>query len=514
MKFTKKIFASVLSLALSANAFILPLPIAQAAPADDGLVDGLYYGISENDLPGWHGAWADWRLGPLTVNYPGTVEFSIDSASRFEENRKDDDEVIVFACPPTKDGKEPILRVPVDIEMEKGDIYTFAFDLYVDPGDGGATNSVQVYMDNTTAGVRSPYFEITRDNDFSIHNNFISDYGPGGTWYASKFDCNSYTAWDTKFVRYEIIIDTEDEEYGGEQTVEMNIRSNKYPSAKQHFKGTYYQVDHDNGDAKLAGTVEKINRVSMKLISRPMNNKALPEPIYFAVDNIRSSVYHDSKAGKDAVYAKAEKGECQTKTFTTMPGGIATAVSDMGENETITFDVPSNEIAVAYRDITLNGATMNIAGYETSAYVYADVLVPEGESASDYYITLASMPQKVDDDTGNAVGVSLDGYYKTPGIMQRVEIPLSAFTGTDAVKLQNGGAQYDKAAELMFFAGIGVARKSGTGSIEIGDMYIVGNVDGPTNLTDVEVVSGKVTLNWTPSKNTMTEYEIYRDEEL
>ena len=32
MKFTKKIFASVLSLALSANAFILPLPIAQAAP--------------------------------------------------------------------------------------------------------------------------------------------------------------------------------------------------------------------------------------------------------------------------------------------------------------------------------------------------------------------------------------------------------------------------------------------------------------------------------------------------
>ena len=510
MKHLKKICTSVLSLALSANTFILPSPMAQAASAEDNLIDGIYYGISENDLPGWYGAWADWKMGPITINYSGASEFSIDRASRFDKNRKDDDEVLVFTSPATKDGKTQTIKLPVNTELEKGDIYTFAFDAYVEASE--ASNHIRVAMNNTTAGISGSYAEVTSNNVSAIADNFIRDFGPGNTYFAGGFDVSAYNKWDTKFVRYEVIIDTEDEEYGGEQTVEINIRSKNYSGSKQHFKGTYYQVDHDNGNAKLDSTVEKINQVNVSFSSNPSSTPTMP--IYFALDNIRSSVYHDSKASRDAMFLKTEKGEYPTKTFTTLPDGGAAAVSSIGENETIAFDVPDGETAVAYRDITQDGATMNIASHEASSYVYADVLVPEGESADDYYITLASMPQKIDGNTGNAVGVSLGKYYTTPGQMQRVEIPVSEFTGADSAELPNGGAQYDSDAELMFLAGIGVARKSGSGSIEIGDMYIVGDVKAPTNLTDVEVVSGKVTLNWTPSKNTMTEYEIYRGDEL
>ena len=510
MKYLKKICTSVLSLALLATTFILPTPIAQAAPAEDNLIDGIYYGISEKDLPDWHGAWADWQMGPILVNYPEYTGFSIDRASRFDKNRKGDDEVAVFTLPATKDGKNQNIRIPVDKELEKGDIYTFSIDVCIDASE--ALNNIQISMNNTTAGVSGSWAEVTKDNTSANAPSLVRDFGPGNTYFAGNFDVGVYDQWDTGFVRYEVILDTEDEEYGGEQTLEVNIRSKNYSAAKRHFKGIYHQLDHDNGDAKLDGTVEKINRVNVELASNP--SVAPTMPIYFAFDNIRSSVYRDSAASRDAMFLKTEKGECSTKTFTTLPDGSATAESSIGENETIEFNVPDGETAVAYRDITQDGATMNIASHETSSYVYADVLVPEGESANDYYITLASMPQKADDNTGNAVGVSLGKYYTTPGQMQRVEIPLSEFTGADSVELSNGGAKFDRDAELMFLAGIGVARKSGSGSIEIGDMYIVGDVKAPTNLTDVEVVSGKVTLNWTPSVNTMTEYEIYRDDKL
>lgn len=510
MKHLNKICTLALPLALLGNTFVLPSTMAQAAPAEENLIDGIYYGISEKDLPGWHGAWSDWQMGPITIAYPGMTEFSIERASRFDKNRKDDDEAAVFTLSATKDGKNQNITIPVNKNLEKGDIYTFSIDLCVDASE--ALNNVQIAMDNTTAGVSGLWAEVTKDNTSEKAPSIVRDFGPGNTYFAGNFDVGAYNQWDSGFVRYEVIIDTEDEEYGGEQTLEVNIRSKNYSVSKQHFKGVYHQIDHDNGDAKPEGTVEKINRVKVGLASNPSTAPSMP--IYFAFDNIRSSVYHDSKASRDAMFLKTEKGEYPTKTFSTLPGGSAAAVSSIGENETVTFDVPDGETAVAYRDITKDGATMNIASHEASSYVYADVLVPEGESADNYYITLASMPQKVDNNTGNAVGVSLGKYYTTPGQMQRVEIPVSEFTGADSAELPNGGAKYDRDAELMFLAGIGVARKSGSGSIEIGDMYIVGDVKAPTNLTDVDVVSGRVTLNWTPSVNTMKEYEIYRGDEL
>ncbi len=510
MKHLKKICTSVLSLALLINTFILPSPTAQAAPAEDNLIDGIYYGISKKDLPGSYGPWFDCNLGPIIFNYPSATEFSIEPASRFDSNKKNDDEAVLFTLSATKDSKNQHIKLPVNKKLEKGDIYTFSVDLYVDASE--ALNNIQISMSNTTAGVSGSWAEVTKDNTSANAPSLVRDFGPGNTYFAGDFDSGAYNKWDTGFVRYEAIIDTEDEEYGGEQTVEVNIRSKNYSASKQHFKGTYYQIDRDNGNVKLDGTVEEINLVDIMFQSNPSATPTMP--IYFAVDNIRSSVYHDSKASRDAMFLKTETGEYPTKTFTTLPDGSATAVSSIGENETVAFDVPDGETAVAYRDITQDGATMNIASHEASSYVYADVLVPEGESADDYYITLASMPQKADNNTGNAVGVSLGKYYTTPGQMQRVEIPVSEFTGADSAELSNGGAQYDRDAELMFLAGIGVARKSGSGSIEIGDMYIVGDVKAPANLTDAEVVSGKVTLNWTPSVNTMTEYEIYRGDEL
>lgn len=511
MKFPKKIFTSVLSFALLANTFIMPASTVQAAPADDGLIDGVYYGVSSSDIPGWHGAWGDWKLGPLTINY-SQAQFSIRNAAELDKSKQDGDEAVVFTCPATTDNKAMYFKLPVNAEMEKGDIYTFSADLYVDIGAGGATtNIIEAGLTTTTSGVSGLKAQYIDNGEKRNSGNVFRDFGSGAICFASSSDWHSWADFAKKFVRYEIIVDTEDEEYNGQQTIEVNIRNTDYPAKKQHFKALYNQVDANNSNAVLSGTVDKINEIIIKMNSNP--SKLPDAPIVFAFDNVRSSVYHGAKGERDALLLKAKNGECTTKTFTTMPNGTATAASAVSDTETITFNVPENETAVAYRDVTRNGATMNLKSYQDSAYVYADVLVPEGESASDYYITLASMPQKVNDNVGNAVGIPLSNYYTTPGEMQRVEIPLSEFVA-NGVELCNGGAEYDKNAELIFLSGIGVARKTGEGAIEIGDMYIVCDVEAPTDLIDVDVRSGQVTLNWTPSPNTMTEYEIYRDGEL
>ena len=510
MKFPKKIFTSVLSFALLANTFILPAHTVQAAPADDGLIDGLYYGVSARDLPGWHGPWANWSLGPLTVSTTDKLETSVQDASLYDESKQAGDEALVFTCSQVRDGKNFSIALPVNKTMEKGDIYTFSADIYVDIGDGGANNNIDSYIKTTTAGVSGSTAQYVSNGKVTNSGNIFRDFGKGAICFANS-DWHSWMDFAKKFVRYEIIVDTEDEEYNGQQTIEVNIRHSGYPAQKQHFKALYNQVDTGNDNALLPGTVEQINSISFRMESNP--TKVLDMPIVFAFDNIRSSVYHGGKGERDALLLKALNGECETKTFTTKPNGTATAVSTAGEKETITFNVPENETAVAYRDITVDGATMNLKSYKDRAYVYADVLVPDGESADDYYITLASMPQKVNDNVGNAVGVPLSDYYTTPGKMQRVEIPLSEFAD-NGVELCNGGAEYEKNAELIFLSGIGVARKTGEGAIQVGDMYIVSDVEAPTDLIDADVRSGQVTLNWTASKNTMTEYEIYRGDEL
>lgn len=511
MKLSKKLFTSLISLILSANTVILPVPAVQAALAAEGLIEGTYYGVSKSDFPTSHSPYSTWKLGPLKAQYSSGITPSVESAAKYAESKDEEDEALVFNYNAGSKGGEVYTTVPVDLEMEKGDIYTFAFDMYTDPGAGDATSSVQIGMSTTTASTSGNYAEYTAGSFSKKSRSPVRDFGPGGTWYANDYDCGSYVPWDTKFVRYEIIIDTEDEEYDGRQTIEINVRSDKYNAKKRHFKAEYYQVD--DGGTVLRDTVDMINSMELKLTSSPKNGTTSSD-ILFVLDNFRYSVYHRGKAAKDAIYLKAEKGKYSSKVFSTVSGGGASATITKNDNEEIAFDVPAGEAAVAYRDITAEGATMNIAGKEASTYVYADILLPEGENASDYYIALASMPHKADNDTGNARGVSLSGYYTTPGQMQRVEIPISEIIGSDSVIFANGGAAYEEDAQLMFLAGVGIARKSGTGSIEVGDIYIVGDVEPPSSLKDVEVVSGRIKLNWVPSKNTITEYELYRNDTL
>lgn len=508
MKFSKKIFASVLSFALLANTFILPMTSVQATPLEDGLIEGLYYGVKAEDMPGQTWGWSEFNCGPLKMYYY-SGEVAVEDASNLDESKAESDKAIVFNCPQTKDGKQLMIKVPVDKEVEKGDIYTFACDIYMDTGDGNGGYDVQMGINNTTGNVTGENAQYVSNGVAGTGTRVIRDYGKGGAELGHSNNWKGFVPFKKEFVRYEIVIDTEDEEYDGQQTIEVNVRCNEY-TGKTYYKGLYNQVD--GGGNPLPGTIDKVNYAVIQLETSAKSTPTLP--VKLAIDNIRSSVYHAGKGGRDALLLKAENGECETKTFTTYPRGSAQIESSVGaESETITFNVPEKETAVAYRDITVNGATMNLESYKESAYVYADVCIPEGESANDYYITLASKHLEIDGSKDNAVAIPLGKYYSTPGEMKKVQIPLSEFA-ENGVPLSNRGAEYDKNAAFMFVSGIGVGRNSGEGSIEIGDMYIICDVEPPTDLVDVDVRSGQITLNWTASKNTMTEYEVYRNGEL
>lgn len=298
MKFPKKIFTSVLSFALLANTFIVPAHTVQAAPADDGLVEGMYYGVSSRDIPGWHGAWADWKLGPVTVNMTGNVDFSVSDASNYDADKKTGDEAIVFTTATVKDGKAIALNVPQALELQKGDIYTFSMDMYIDIGAGGATNYLELSVNTSTGDATGGTAQYINSGETRNSGTVVRDFGAGATCFGGSQNWHSWYDFAKEFVRYEVIIDTEDEDYNGQQTIEVNIRNTDYPKEKQHFKALYNQVDTNNSNAVLDAPIDKINQVSLRVSSNP--DKVLDAPIVVAFDNIRSSVYHASKGERDA----------------------------------------------------------------------------------------------------------------------------------------------------------------------------------------------------------------------
>lgn len=369
--------------------------------------------------------------------------------------------------------------------LEKGDILTISFEYYEDSHTND--HKVTLYLNNTYAS----NFSLTSKTTYTYQSLMKSDRNDNanqlmryqGCFYPSNCELGySIGAQNDGFARYDVVLNTCDAAEGGRQTASY------YRNGTLLDKGILYEKDKTEPISKISSICWNIEQVSGSGV--------------MALDNIYIQKTSIAAGKKTGVFAQLDANERHTSY------AIGSASSDLdGEKINVQTGNPGDS-AIVYRSIANKdgSGTMNVMPIMNDAYFMADIKLGEGENAADYYAVLASKPEADNDGEASASGVQLSKYLKDG----KVKIPLSAF---NEKHFPNGEADYSR-FDAILIAGAGIAfapADAKTGSIEIGDIYIVGDVQAPTNLHAADMMSGQILLNWTPSENIVAAYELYRD---
>lgn len=520
-KRVKKYLAAILSLAMAMQLAAFSVQAASVTTTKDGL----YTGFAQGDMRTYENmssalsqtAISDWGY---VSTQRGLAFYGIGDASELDESRPSGDYALKTTIDTTtiNDTTRAFLEIPTNISMKKGDIFTLSFDygktLNV------ATNSAAVIVEMTTAtkGISGAYKQSkTASGATAINIQNFSDYGRGGFWIVGE----DYTkSWNNLpgFHHYEMVINTQDEDWNGAQTMAV------YQDGTLMGKVEYYQCAGNNQDTArpLSNPIDKVSRLKFTLLNTQMSQE---ESLYF--DNLSVQVYRRAQKAKDAIYASAKVDELTTYSYsynvqTGSSEPVVEFTEETNELQEMTFTAPdgaeSTDTTVAYRSfMAASGAgVMNMETEVDTAYILADINVPAGSDVNDYYVVLASAPNAVNGNLASATGVKLSDYYSDGD--ERVRIPLTAFNANKAKQFVNGGVAYSK-IDFRKIAGIGIAYSAAadageTSAIQVGDIYIVNDFAGPSDLAVKDIRSGCTVLEWAESANTANSYELYRDDEL
>lgn len=378
-------------------------------------------------------------------------------------------------------------NINVKTPMEKGDIFTISYDYYEDTHIDNhklQLNLNQLYGDDYALARTDFSYESLMRSDSSSKTNILMKLQRC----LYPFNCSvGYQIGPQKdgFARYDIVINTCDKEADDRQTVTY------YRDGEILEKGVFYEYGKTEPLSEINGVV-----INLEHLTKDGGSVMALSNIYMQ----KTSIANGRQTGVFAAMNTDEVYHTYGGGSVDVSGG---AVSFSTQN--------AEDTAVMYRSFVREDGSgaININSIKDEAYLTADVSLGAGASAEDYYMVLASRPKGENGTGASASGVRLSEYLKNG----KVKIPLSAF---DEMSFANEDDSYTK-LDGMLVAGAGIAFAPGaqkTGSVTIGNMYISGDVEGPSDFVMTNMSDGAITVSWTPGKNTVAEYQLYRGNEL
>lgn len=372
-------------------------------------------------------------------------------------------------------------------KLEKGDIFTISFKYYQGTRKNHHKLSVylnRLYGDNyVLSDAKFDYRSTMRNGGKEGTDTLLMHLGTTCP-FGHPYDWTLGGQGDG-FVQYDIIINTCDPAEEGQQTVTF------YRGGTLLDRGVFYEQGKSEPMTEIRG------------VSFALEHTTTEDFSVMALTDVCLQKTSASDGRKTGLYAELDSS-AKHETF-----GDTQAV--VAGNE-ISFETKNaGETSVFYRSLLAEDGTgsINLDSIKDEVYLTADVALSGDASAEDYYMILASDPRGENGSKSSASGVSLSKYLKGG----KVKIPISAFAEKEFV---NDNPRYSK-LDSFRISGAGLAfvpGKAKTGKVNLGDIRFVSDVKSPSNLKLEKMESGAITLSWTPSTNTIKQYELYRGNTL